>query len=132
MKIAVVIARILLGLPFLVFGLNHFLGFLADAGEHSEEGARFLEALTDSRYLFPVAKVCEVFSGACLLSGRFMPLGLIVLTPVLVNIVGYHMFLDTQGLPMAGFLVLLHGFLTWAYWTHFKGVLVGSAKPLGV
>ena len=79
---AVLAARVVLGLPFLVFGLNHFLHFMPMPEQTlPEDAAKFVGALAASGYLNAV-KVLEIIGGALVLSGRLVPLGLTFLTPV--------------------------------------------------
>ena len=87
----VVAARILLGLIFFVFGLNFFLHFIPTPPMSGPPGA-FAGAMIATGYLFVLVKVTEVVSGAMLLVGRYVPLALAVLAPV-VNIVAFHAFL---------------------------------------
>ena len=110
MKYAIIIARILLGLMFAVFGSNAFLHFIPMQPMKGEAGA-FIGALINSGYIYPIAAL-EVVGGLLLLIGaRFVPLGLTLLGPVIVNIVLYHIFLDTSGLAMAGCISIFALFL---------------------
>jgi len=121
MKYVIVIVRVLLGLMFLVFGSNAFLKFIPMPEMHGQSGA-FITALVSSGYMYVVA-VLQVLGGLCLLLGaRFVPLGLTLLGPVIVNIVLYHIFLDTQGLPMAIVVALLALFLLWIYRFKFPAI----------
>jgi len=92
-------ARLFLGLVFTVFGLNFFLHFLP-MPPAPPRAAAFGGALFASGYLFPLLKTTEVVAGLLLLSGRFVPLALAVLAPIVVNIVGFHLFLEPSGLPI--------------------------------
>ena len=78
-----------------------------------------------------VVKAVEVAAGLMILTGRFLPLGLIILAPVSVHILLLHVFLDQGGLPMAIFIILAQLFLAWAYRDSFSGVLQANAKPTG-
>jgi uncharacterized membrane protein YphA (DoxX/SURF4 family) len=99
MKIAITIARLLLGLIFVVFGLNGFLQFLHMPPPEGQAGA-FIGAMFGSGYL-TVVFVLQLVGGALLLAGRFIPLGLTLLGPVIVNILLFHTFLAPAGLPLA-------------------------------
>jgi putative oxidoreductase len=88
MKIAVLVARILLGLTFLVFGLNGFLDFLHMPMPPGPAG-QYMGVLFVSHYLHAVFLV-EVIGGVLLLSGQFIPLGLVLLGPVIFNILLFH------------------------------------------
>lgn len=121
MKYVIVIVRVLLGLMFAVFGSNAFLHFIPMPEMHGQAGA-FMTALASSGYLYVIA-VLQILGGLCLLLGaRFVPLGLTLLGPVIVNIVLYHLFLDTQGLPMAIVVAALSLFLLWIYRFKFPAI----------
>ena len=121
MKYAIVIVRVLLGLMFAVLGSNAFLHFIPMPEIPGQAGA-FMGALISSGYIYPIACL-QVLGGLLLLiGGRFVPLGLTLLGPVIVNIVLYHIFLDTTGLPMAGVVSLFALFLLWVYRFKFPAI----------
>lgn len=129
MKLAT-IARILLGLPFLVFGLNGFFHFMETPAPPPGPAAEFMSALEATGYMNPVREGIEVLCGVLLVTGLFVPLGLTLLAPILINILLYHVYLDTTGLPMAIGLVALELFVVVAYREQFGGVLsVFPKKP---
>ena len=130
MKFAVIGARVLVGLVFVVFGLNGFFHFIQPP-EMNEAAGSLMGALVGTGYFMIVVKLVEVVSGVIILSGRFLPLGLILLAPVSVNILLFHIFLDQSGLGMAVFIVALQLFLAWTYRDSFSGVLQANAKPAG-
>lgn len=114
MKYAIIIARVLLGLVFVVFGSNAFLHFIPVPEIPGQAGA-FMGALISSGYIYPIA-ILEVVGGLLVLLGaRFVALGLTLLGPVIVNILLYHIFLDRSGLPIALVVLLLSLFLLWVY-----------------
>jgi hypothetical protein len=105
MKIAVTIARVLLGLLFTVFGANGFLHFLPMQPMPGLAG-QFTGALFVSHYLVVVFLV-QLVGGLLLLSNRFVPLALILLGPVIVNILCFHAFMAPQGIGMGLFAAVL-------------------------
>lgn len=121
MKYAIIIVRVLLGLMFAVFGSNAFLHFIPMPPMEGQAGA-FIGALASSGYIYVIA-LLQVIGGLLLLiGGRFVALGLTLLGPVIVNIVLYHIFLDTQGLPMAIGVSLAALFLLWVYRFKFPAI----------
>ena len=101
MKLASTIARLLLGLIFVVFGLNFWLHFIPlPPPAEGSAAASFMFAMYGSGYL-TVVKVLEVTGGLLLLSGRFVNLALATLGPIVLNIALYHVFLVQGGYPMA-------------------------------
>jgi putative oxidoreductase len=121
MKIATIITRSLLGLVFVVFGSNKFLHFIPNPPMQGL-GAQFMGAMFVSHYLYVVA-TCEVIGGLLLLSGRYGPLGLTLVGPVVVNILAFHTFMDPSGLPIALVVAALSLFLLWSYREHFAGLV---------
>jgi uncharacterized membrane protein YphA (DoxX/SURF4 family) len=124
MKYVIVIARVLLGLVFVVFGSNAFLHFLGPVPEMHGQAGAFITALMSSGYMYVIA-VLQVLGGLCLLFGaRFVPLGLTLLGPVIVNIVLYHVFLDPdpKGFPVAIVVSVLALFLLWIYRFKFPAI----------
>jgi uncharacterized membrane protein YphA (DoxX/SURF4 family) len=121
MKYVIIIARVLLGLVFVVFGSNAFLHFIPMPPMQGQAGA-FIGALASSGYIYAVAAL-QVIGGLLLLIGaRLVPLGLTVLGPVIVNIVLYHIFLDPSGLPMACVISVLTLFLLWVHRDKFPAI----------
>ena len=105
MKIAVLIARILLGLLFAVFGLNGFLHFIPMKPPTGLAG-QYMGALFVSHYLV-VVFVLQLVGGVLLLANRFVPLALVLLGPVIVNILLFHATMAPEGLPMILFAIVL-------------------------
>lgn len=123
-----VVARVLLGLLFFVFGLNGFLQFLP-APPEPPAALAFLGGLAGSGYFFPLLKATETIAGAALLLNRFVPLALTVLAPIVVNIVAFHAFLAPGGLPVALAALALELTLAWSYRAAFRSVVVSRAEP---
>jgi putative oxidoreductase len=122
MKVLTIIARILLGLLFVVFGSNIFLHFIPMPPLPATLAGDFSRALMESHYIYVVGAL-QVIGGLLLLIGRYVPLGLTLLGPVIVNILLFHIFLDPSGLPMAIVITLLLLFLVWRYRDAFAGIL---------
>jgi putative oxidoreductase len=120
MKYVIHICRILLGLIFTIFGSNAFLRFMP-MPELQGNAAAFMGALINSGYFYPIAGL-QVLGGLCLLSGRFVPLGLTLLGPIIVNIDLYHLFIDRSGLPMAIVISIVALFLLWVYRDKFPAI----------
>lgn len=121
MKIATIIARVLLGLLFAVFGSNAFLHFLPMPPMEGPSG-EFIGAMAATGYLQVVAAF-QVIGGLLLLIGKYVPLGLTMLGPIIVNIVLFHIFLEHAGLAMGLAVCAVWLFLLWAYRSAFAGLL---------
>jgi putative oxidoreductase len=122
MKIATIIARTLLGLIFAVFGSNAFLHFIPMPPPPAGLAGDFFKALFASHYFYVVA-IVQVAGGLIVLSGRFTALGLTLLGPVIVNILCFHIFLNSDGLPLALVVAALALFLLWQNRSAFVGIL---------
>ena len=105
MKIASTIARYLLGLIFLTFGLNGFLHFIP-MPPPTGVAAQFLGALFVSRY-YVVLFLLQIVGGALLLANRYVPLALTILGAIIFNILGIHIFMAPAGLPLAVVVTVL-------------------------
>ena len=115
-------ARILLGIGFLIPGLNGFFHFLPTP-PMPESARDFVGALLATGYLLPLLKGLEVAAAVMLLAGRFVPLALAILAPVLVNIVAFHLALAPLGLAMPLVLAALELYLAWSYRDAFRPML---------
>jgi putative oxidoreductase len=126
MKIAALIARILLGLVFVVFGLNGFLNFIKGPLPSGLAG-QFLGALMQSHFDLVVSAV-ELAGGALLLANRYVPLALVLLGPVIVNIFFYHLLMDRSGLIIAIVVIILWGLIAFRHRQYFSGLFVQRAS----
>jgi uncharacterized membrane protein YphA (DoxX/SURF4 family) len=125
MKIASTIARYLLGLIFLVFGLNGFLHFIPMPPPKGL-AAQFGGAIFASHYWVVVFGL-QVIGGVLLLVNRFVPLALVLLGPVIVNIFFFHALMAPEGLPMAIVVVVLWSILAVRYKQYLAGIFVQRA-----
>src|SRR5713226_8463738 len=123
MKILNLIARLLLGLVFVVFGLNGFLNFLSMGPMPSGLAGQFVGALVLSHYFWVVAAL-QVSGGALPLVNRFVPLALVLLGPVIVNILLYHLFLNPAGIGLAIVVTILWLIVFYARRQYFSGIFV--------
>jgi uncharacterized membrane protein YphA (DoxX/SURF4 family) len=127
MKTAVLIARILLGVIFVVFGLNGFLQFLPQPEMPPAAGA-FFGGLAASGFMLPTLFATQVVGGALLLLGM-VPLGVVILTPVIVHIVAFHVFLAPAGLSLAVLVATLAMFLAWTHRAAYRPLFAASVVP---
>ena len=128
MKHLPVIARVLLGLIFAVLGVVGLFE-LGPQPEMGEEAGAFMGAIMDTGYLWPVIKVTEIVCGVLLILGIFVPLALVVLAPVVLNILLFHIFLVPPGLEVAVTMLVLGTYLAYHHRSSFRGVLQRNAPP---
>lgn len=112
MKWAVIVVRSLMGLLFLFASITFFFNLITPP---PPTGAMktFNDGLMASVYLMPTVKVLELVCGLAFLVGRFVPLATVLMAPIIVNILGVHLFLGREGLPVAILLVLANAFLAY-------------------
>jgi hypothetical protein len=122
MKIAALIARILLGLVFLVFGLNGFHPFLPMGPMPTGLALQYVTALMQS-HLFYVIAACQALGGLLLLVNRYVPLALTILGPVIVNILSYHIFLHPKDFALPLVVTVLWLILAYYHRQAFAGIL---------
>ena len=126
MRIAALIARLLLGLIFVVFGLNAFLQFIPMGPPPTGLAGQFIGALFQSHYLWVVAGL-QVVGGLLLLVNRFVPLALVLLGPVIVNILLYHLLMSPAGIAMAILVTILWFIVFFGHRQYFSGIFVQRA-----
>ena len=120
MRWLALVARLLVGVGFLVPGLLYFLSAMPAPEGLPAPAVSMMAAIGPTGYLTAV-KVLEVVGGALVLSGRLTPAGLVLVTPVAVNIALWDVCL--LGKPGPGVVLAALCFLLVAYhWKHFAGV----------
>jgi putative oxidoreductase len=123
MKIATIIARILFGLVFVVFGSNFFLNFIPMPPPPPGLAGDYFKVFAASGYMYVVGAL-QLLSGLLLLIGRFVPLALTILAAMIFNIWTFHILMNPEGLiPMAIVVLVLEVFLVWSYRDRFAGIL---------
>ncbi|HET9366526.1 MAG TPA: hypothetical protein VFO22_00530 [Candidatus Udaeobacter sp.] len=126
MKIVTTISRLLLGLLFTVFGLNGFLHFISTPPPSGVAG-QFFGALFVSNYLMPIFAL-QVISGILLLVNRFVPIALTILGPVIVNILLFHVLMNSAGLGPGVLAAILWGVVFASVRSAFAGIFQARAE----
>jgi hypothetical protein len=122
------ISRYLLGVIFVVFGLNGFLNFIP-APPPTGVAGQFAGALFVSHYLMAIMAV-QLVAGILLFINRFVPLGLTFLGPVIANILFFHLFMDPSGLPRAVVVIILWFLAAYRWRAAFAGIFQPEANGL--
>ncbi len=125
MKIALLIARNLLGLLFVVMGLNGFLHFLPQPPLPAGLATQYMMALSGSHYIAAVF-LLQLVGGALLLANRYVPLALVLLGPVIINILLYHVSMDPKGLPPGALALVLWLVVFYAVRSAFAGIFAAQ------
>jgi putative oxidoreductase len=126
MKILAHISRFLLGLIFLVFGLNGFLHFIPMPPPSGVAG-QFLGAMFVTKYLLFVFAI-QLIGGVLLLINRYVPLALTILGPVIVNILLFHSLMNPDGLGLAVLVTILWGVVFASVRSAFAGIFQARAE----
>jgi hypothetical protein len=126
MKIVSAIARYLLGAAFLFFGSNLLFNFLKGQLPPGP-GATFIGLLVAHHYTYVIGALMVV-SGLLFLVNRFVALGLVLLGPVLVNILMFHLLILPDGFQAGVVLSLLWLLVFWQHRTAFAGIFSAKLK----
>ncbi len=127
MKIAFIVARYLLGLGFLIFGLNGFFYFIPQPPLPKGPALDYLTVMIATHYMVPVSAL-QTISGLLLLINRWVPLALTFLGPILVNILLFHSLMQPAGLPIAFVFVLLWAVVVWSVRSAFTGLFQSQVE----
>jgi hypothetical protein len=124
------IARVLMGLMFLVFGLNGFLHFIPQPKDAMPDGVMALMGgFMKSGYMMPLIFGTQTLVGALLLLNGFVPLALALIAPVIVNIIAFHLFLMPSTIGPGIFVLILEIYLVWCYRRVYAPMLAFRVKP---
>lgn len=124
------IARALMGLVFLVFGLNGFLRFIPQPKDAMPDNVMaLLGGFMKSGYMMPLISGTQVLVGALLLLNCFVPLALALIAPVIVNIIAFHLFLMPSTIGPGIVVLILEIYLVWCYRRVYAPMLACRVKP---
>ncbi len=122
------IARVLLGMAFLFFGVIGLLHLMKTPDDLPEDFKTVMAGLTKGGYLNVVSSA-EALAGALLLINRFVPLALALLAPILVGILTFHCALNLSGIVPGAILTVLELYLAWCYRKAFAPMLSAKVSP---
>jgi putative oxidoreductase len=128
MKKATMIFRVLLGLLYLVFGLDYFLHFIPYQPMHTGEAAALKAGLMGTGYIYPMMKTIQIVAGISLMLDRYAPFSAVVLFPISLNVLLFHTILVPSGWLMGVFLMVPNLFLGYAYRKYYAGMFI--RKPV--
>jgi uncharacterized membrane protein YphA (DoxX/SURF4 family) len=118
--------RIILGVLMLLGAVTHF----TNIKEGAMADSAFITAMVNTGYLWPIIGVVQLLAGLAILAGRFVPLALIVLAPITLNILLFHLSQPSHpdGIAIALAIVLPHLGLAWLYREHFSSLFKLNAS----
>ena len=129
MKIGALVTRVLLGIMFTVFGLNGFLHFIHQPPPPPGLAGQYMGALAGSHY-FTVIFAIQLVAGILFLVGRYVPLALTMIAPVIVNILLYHGLMDPKGIGPGLVAAILWLILAHSIRSAFAGILQPRVEPV--
>jgi len=121
------IARLLLAVLLLVFGFNKFFHYMP-MPELQGSAAEVMMGFAKTGYIFPAVGIIEVAVGFFLLVNRFSALALILMAPVTVNMLLFHLYHDLGGIVAAAVIGVLNVVLLFAYKPSYSGVLAAKSE----
>jgi uncharacterized membrane protein YphA (DoxX/SURF4 family) len=125
MKVAIIITRLLMGGMFL-FASIVVLFNLVPHPELSGKVKVFMDGIEATGYLLTTVKIFELLCGIAFIVGRFVPLATVVIFPIILNILMFHLFLDPSGLLIAILLMIGNLFLAYTYRAKYKPLFVAK------
>ncbi len=111
--------RIILGIGLLVFGVNKFVN-LIPMFEMPPAAANFMESLETTGYAFYLVAILEIAVAIMLLLKKWVPFALVLLAPLTINILLFHIFLDVSDIAVAIVMFSLNVLLMYKYWKAYR------------
>src|SRR5689334_8267320 len=127
-RIATIIVRVLLGVAFLIFGLNGFLNFMPAPKDLPPDIIAVTTGLVKGGYMTVVAGA-EIIGALLLLTNRFVPLALAILAPVIVGILTFHIAIAPSTIVPGIVILVMELYLAWAYRGAFRPMLRARVSP---
>ncbi|MBI2668047.1 DoxX protein [Candidatus Woesearchaeota archaeon] len=121
-KKVILTVRILFGIILIIFGGMAFLN-LEIPDFYPAEAKLFLEALAATGYMNPIIGIIFIIAGLMFVLGMYVALGAILLAPILVNIILFHIFLDIKSIIIGLVFALLNIFIAYTEWDKYKPLL---------
>ncbi len=113
------ILRIILGLGLIIFGLNKFFGFMP-IPELPEDASSFMSSLQATGYVLPIVGFLEIVIGLMLIVNKAVAFALLLLAPISINILLFHLFLDLPGIGGAIVIAVINAILIYKHWKVYR------------
>jgi len=111
--------QIIFGIILIVFGLNIFLEFMP-ALEFNEVASAYLGALFVTGYIFPIMAIVWILVGLLFIFNKCSPLGAVIIFPISLNILLFHIFLDFTGFLFGFIMFILNIYMLYAHWNSYR------------
>ena len=111
----------ILALILIFFGLNKFIQFdFIPSPQIPNEASEFIKSLSATGYVLPFMGIIEIFIGVLLLLRKWTPFALLVLVPISLNVLLFHIFLNITGILPSLLTVGINIILIYKYWKAYK------------
>ncbi|HPF09922.1 MAG TPA: DoxX protein [Flavobacteriaceae bacterium] len=115
------ILSFVLALILIFFGLNKFIQFdFIPLPQIPEEASSFMSSLSATGYVLPIVGAFEIFIGMLLLLRKWVPFALLLLAPISLNVLLFHIFLNLSGILPAIITIAINTVLIYKYWKAYK------------
>ncbi len=111
------VLRIVLGLVLLIFGGNHFFGYMPSPELPADN---FIPQIIATGYLWQLIGLTEVIAGLLLVINKWKGFALVILAPVSLNMILYHLVYDIGSIGPGALVAILNILLIYANWNKFK------------
>ena len=128
MKTTVLISRVLLGVIYLIFGLDYFFKFIPYQPLHPGVTGAFVAGLKGVGYFYPMIKSIQIICGLSLMFNRYAPFSAVVLFPISLNVLLFHTILVPSGWLMGVTLMVPNVLLGFGYWKYYKAMFTMKAE----
>jgi len=113
------IVRVLLGIILIAFGANKLYSFIP-LPQPSPEAADFMESLANTGYVITIVAIFEIIIGLLLLVKKWVPFALLLLIPLSLNVLLFHLFMDVPSIGSALLVVAMNGILLYKHRQKYK------------
>lgn len=115
------ILSFVLAIILIFFGLNKFIQLdFIPLPQWPEEASSFMNSLSATGYVLPVVGVFEIFIGVLLLLKKWVPFALLLLVPISMNVLLFHLFLNMTGILPAIITAGINIILIYKYWKAYR------------
>ncbi|MCZ8520915.1 MULTISPECIES: hypothetical protein [Paenibacillus] len=128
MNKAVLVVRVLFGIFLLAFAVMSFFIEASVPANYPEAAKQFMAGLTGAGYILFIVTLLKGLVGLSMLTGRFVPLALVLFVPISLNMLLFHLFLEPAGMLPALVLFLMNVFLLFGYLDSYRPLLRAKAS----
>jgi putative oxidoreductase len=119
------LVRILLGIVLIVFGINKLLPTpFMPLPDMADKAMGFMKSLGETGYVLKILGLFEISIGIMLVFKKWVAFALVLLAPISLNILLFHLFLDLSDIGGAIFVVSLNVILIYKNWNRYSSLFI--------